>query len=103
MQMNLPGSVIGACRRAVFEGTVIHSLIPATVSSTRGPFSRNARVLLGTSAAAISDPRVTPRRVRVAATLAGGLGIGRPGGNPSGGAWRLGGRGTGSMGEGLLG
>ena len=62
--MNLPGSVIGACRRAEFAGIVTHSLMPATVSSTSGPPSRNARVLLGTSAAASSAARVTPRRVR---------------------------------------
>ena len=68
--MNFPGSVIGACRRAEAAGTVTHSLIPAIASSAAGPPSRNARVLLGTSAEAISPARMTPRRVRVAARLA---------------------------------
>src|SRR5215510_7878579 len=89
MQMNLPGSVIGACSRAEPAGTVTHSLMPAAVSSTSGPPSRNARVLLGTSAAAISAARVIPRRVRDAATLAWRSAIRSPCRTPSRGVWPL--------------
>src|SRR5437870_4791742 len=59
MQMNLPGSVIGACSLAEEAGTVTHSLMPATASSASEPPSRNARVLCGTSAAASSAAVLT--------------------------------------------
>src|SRR5438093_514124 len=70
MQMNLPGSVMGACSRAEAAGTVTHSLIEATASALAAPPSRNSRADGGTSAAAISCARTTPRAARVAATLA---------------------------------
>src|SRR2546428_12808841 len=70
MQMNLPGSVMGACSRAWAAGTVTHSLIEATASALAAPPSRNSRADGGTSAAAISCARTTPRAARVAATLA---------------------------------
>src|SRR3990167_1201284 len=54
MQMSLPGSAIGACRRARAAGTVTHSVMPATASSLAAPPSRKPRVLRGTRAAAIS-------------------------------------------------
>src|SRR5438093_343457 len=60
MQMNFPGSSIGACRRAEDAGTVTHSLIPAIPSSAAGPPSMNARALCGTRAAAISAARLAP-------------------------------------------
>src|SRR3989442_7553264 len=70
MQMNLPGSVMGACSRAEAAGTVTHSLIDATASALAAPPSRNSRAEAGTSAAAISCARTTPRAASVAATLA---------------------------------
>src|SRR5439155_1017392 len=70
MQMNLPGSVMGACSRAEAAGTVTHSLIEATASALAAPPSRNSRADGGTSAVAISGARTTPRAARVAATLA---------------------------------
>ncbi len=66
--MNLPGSAIGAWSRAFAAGTVTHSARPATASCEAAPPSRKARVLCGTSAAAISFARTTPRRVSVAAS-----------------------------------
>ena len=35
--MNLPGSAMGACRRAEFAGTVTHSVMPATRLLDGGP------------------------------------------------------------------
>src|SRR2546421_7856856 len=70
MQMNLPGSVMGACSRAEAAGTVTHSLIEATASALAAPPSRNSRADGGTSAVAISCARTTPRAARVAVTLA---------------------------------
>src|SRR6267143_7149288 len=70
MQMNLLGSVMGACSRAEAAGTVTHSLIEATASALAAPPSRNSRADAGTSAVAISCARTTPRAARVAATLA---------------------------------
>src|SRR5438093_13115869 len=69
MQMNLPGSPIGACSRADAAGIVTGSLIDATASALAAPPSRNSRAEAGSSAAAISCARTTPRPASVAATL----------------------------------
>src|SRR2546428_2519792 len=89
MQMNLPGSAIGAWRRALAAGTVTHSLMERTASSAAAPPSRKPRVLCGTRAAAISRARTTPRRVRVAARLASRSATRSPRSAPRRGDWSL--------------
>src|SRR5689334_22898377 len=89
MQMNLPGSSIGAWIRADDVGTVTHSLIDATASALALPPSRNARVEAGTSAAAMSRARTTPRAARVEATLAVRSAMRSPCSAPRRGLWPL--------------
>jgi|SRR5437870_6350756 len=103
MQMNLPGSAIGACSLADEAGTVTHSLMPATASSASEPPSRNARVLFGTIAAASSAARLTPRRVRDVARLAWRSAIRSPWRTPRRGLWPLVEKRTSFMDDGLLG
>src|SRR5712691_2721396 len=101
MQMNLPGSVIGAWSRAFDAGTVTHSVIPAIASWAATPPSRKARVLEGTRAAAISWARTTPRRVSVAASDACRSAMRSPWSAPRRGDWPLVEKRTSFMGEGL--
>src|SRR5467141_4084411 len=89
MQMNLPGSAIGACRRALLAGTVTHSVIEATASWAAAPPSRKARVELGASAAASSCARTTPRRDRLAARLDWTSAMRSPWSRPRRGDWPL--------------
>src|SRR5262249_16151869 len=87
MQMNFPGSLIGACSRAEVAGTVTGSLIDATASALAGPPSMNPRADAGRSAAAISWARTAPRAARVAATLAGGATLRAACREPGRGGW----------------
>src|SRR5262245_20776358 len=89
MQMNFPGSLIGACSRAEVDGTVTGSMIDATASALAGPPSMNPRAHDGTSAAAISWARTTPRAARVAATLAVRSTMRSPCREPRRGGWPL--------------
>src|SRR5688572_4027365 len=78
MQMNLPGSAIGACSRTAPSAWDTGSNRPpfaasmtwASISWLATPPSRKPRVLAGNSAAAIGAARTTPRLVRCAAQLA---------------------------------
>src|SRR5215510_960959 len=87
MQMNFAGSSIGACRRAADAGIVTDSLMEATASALATPPSMKARVDGGTSAAAISRARTTPRAVRVVATLAVRSTMRSPSSAPRRGGW----------------
>src|SRR5919201_5052900 len=89
MQMNLPGSLIGAWSRADAAGIVTGSLIDATASALAAPPSRNSRAEAGTSAEAISRARITPRAARVAATLAVRSTMRSPWSAPRRGIWPL--------------
>src|SRR5260370_597401 len=70
MQMILPGSAMGACRRSVLSGACAHSVIDRIASRAAGPASRNARVLGGNTAAAVPPARPTPLPARAAAVAA---------------------------------
>src|SRR5215831_18865357 len=97
MQMNLPGSAMGACRRTEASGLVTGSNLPDLVASTIAPSmswvttppSRKPRVLLcGKSAAAIAWARTTPLPCRYAAQLASrSTTRSAPRKHPSCGAW----------------
>src|SRR5919106_6976683 len=87
MQMNLPGSAMGACKRAELAGIVTHSVIDATASWAGAPPSRNARVEAGTRVAAMSWALTTPRRARLAARLARRAAMRSPRSTPSRGDW----------------
>src|SRR5919197_5549171 len=101
MQVNFPGSAMGAWRRALTVGTVTHSLMDRTASSAVMPPSRKPRVLCGTRAAAISWARTTPRRVRVAARLASRSAMRSPWSAPRRGDWPLVEKRTSFMADGL--
>ena len=87
--MNFPGSSIGACSRADVAGTLTDSLIEATASALAAPPSKKPRAEAGTTAAAISRARTTPRAARVAATLAVRSTMRSPSSAPRRGGWPL--------------
>src|SRR3989442_13526754 len=100
MQMNFPGSAMGAWSRALEAGTVTHSVMEATASCEAAPPSRKPRVLCGTSVAAISWARTTPRRARGWARLAWRSAMRSPWSAPRRGEWPLTGKRTRLMGDG---
>src|SRR6185295_11207364 len=78
MQMNLPGSLMGACSRTAPAGWVTAANLPlldassmaVSMSWLAAPPSRNPRVLCGNRASAMASARTTPREARWAAAEA---------------------------------